>query len=115
MMVPVTAAFFRAAELVVSAGCFPFACTGSYADYLKGRPVVVTCPRLEDLDTGLDRLTQILRNNDLTGIEVLVIDVPCCRGLVQAVRRAREMAGAQIPLKATRIGVRGNRLDTIDL
>ena len=112
MLVPPHAPYFQNAELALTADCVPFAYADFHKDYLKGRPIAVACPKLDDLEFYVNKLTEIIKVANLTGIEVLVMEVPCCNGLVHAARQARENSGADIPIKVTTIGVRGENFGT---
>ena len=106
-LVPPTAPYFQNADLVVTADCVPFAYADYHRDFLKGRAVVVGCPKLDNLQAYVEKLTEIFSANQLKSVEVLLMEVPCCSGLAQATKIARERAGADFPLKVTTIGVRG--------
>ena len=106
-LVPPTAPYFQNADLVVTADCVPFAYADYHRDFLKGRAVVVGCPKLDNLQAYVEKLTEIFSANQLKSVEVLLMEVPCCSGLAQATKIARERAGADFQLKVTTIGVRG--------
>ncbi|HWR82519.1 MAG TPA: hypothetical protein VN285_04390, partial [Candidatus Deferrimicrobium sp.] len=74
---------------------------------LQGRAIVIGCPKLDNLQFYVDKLTQIFAANSLRSIEVLLMEVPCCGGLAQAAKAALERAGVSVPFKVTTIGVRG--------
>lgn len=112
MLVPPHAPYFKNAELALTADCIPFAYADYHNDFLKGRPIAVACPKLDNLEFYIEKLTEIIRVSSLKGIEVLVMEVPCCSGLVHAARQAREKAEADIPIKVTTIGVRGENFGT---
>ncbi len=112
MLVPTNAPYFKNAELVLTADCIPFAYADYHNDFLKGRPIAVACPKLDDLNIYIDKLTEMIKVSSLKGIEVLIMEVPCCGGLVHATQQARENAEIEIPIKITTIGVRGENLGT---
>lgn len=107
MLVPPNAPYFQNAELALTADCVPFAYADYHRDYLKGRPIAVACPKLDNLEFYIEKLADIIKLNKLKGIEVLVMEVPCCSGLYQAAKMARTKAGVDLPIKVTTIGVRG--------
>ena len=107
MLVPPHAPYFQGAELVLTADCVPFAYADYHKDFLKGRPIAVACPKLDDLEFYVEKLTEIIKVSKLSSIEVMVMEVPCCNGLIHAAQQAREKAGTDIPIKVTTIGVRG--------
>ena len=112
MLVPPHAPYFKNAELVLTADCVPFAYADYHKDYLKGRPIAVACPKLDNLTFYIEKLTEIIKVSALSGIEVMVMEVPCCTGLAQAAVQARQNAGVDIPVKVTTIGVRGEQFGT---
>jgi len=106
-LVPVNAPFFKNADLLVVADCVPFAYAHFHEDFLKGRAVVVGCPKLDDIQLYREKLTTLLKTNSIKSITVPFMEVPCCFGLVKAVEDAIEASGKKIPLKTLKIGIRG--------
>ncbi len=92
------APFLKGAELLVAADCAPFAAGDFHARYLHGRAVVCGCPKFDDLEEHTDKLAAILQENDLQGITIVNMEVPCCFGLVQLVRQALERTGKSLPV-----------------
>ncbi|MBU0985543.1 MAG: 4Fe-4S binding protein [candidate division Zixibacteria bacterium] len=115
MLVSPQAPYFKNADLLITADCVPFAHPGYHDTFLKGRALAVGCPKLDDLQHYLDKLTQIFAANNLRSVEVLLMEVPCCNGLGQATQMARQQAGQSFPIKITTIGIRGDILGTIDV
>lgn len=115
MLVPPTAPYFQDSDLVVVADCVPFAHGDFHDKFLKGRPIVVGCPKLDDLKFYVEKLTEIFRANKIRSVEVLLMEVPCCGGLAQATKEAKEQAESDFPLKVTTIGVRGENFGTVEL
>lgn len=106
-LVPVNAPFFRNAELLIAADCVPPAFPGFHNSLLRGRKLIIACPKLDDTSGYLEKLTDIIRLNEPASITVAFMEVPCCAGLVALVRHALERSGKQIPLSLVRIGVDG--------
>lgn len=111
-LVPTSAPYFKNADLVITADCVPFAFADYHRTFLKGRTVVVGCPKLDNLQAYVDKLTVIFKENALRSVEVLLMEVPCCGGIAHAAQVARERSGSTFPLKMTTIGIRGDVLDT---
>lgn len=101
------APFFKGAELLVAADCAPFAAGDFHARYLSGRAVVCGCPKFEDLEVSAAKLTAILKENDITGITIVNMEVPCCQGLIQVVRQAMVAAGKVLPVSICTLGPTG--------
>ena len=101
------APFFKDAELLVAADCAPFAAGDFHAKYLPGKAVVCGCPKFDELDEYVARLTAILKENDIKGITIVNIEVPCCQGLVDAVRQALQASGKRLPVSICILGLQG--------
>lgn len=112
MLLPPTAPWFADADLVLAADCVPFAYANFHNDFLKGRSLAIGCPKLDDLQLYLQKLTEIFKANKLKSVEVLLMEVPCCGGLGQAAQAAKEQAGADFPLKITTFSLRGEILES---
>jgi len=106
-LVPPEAPFLKAADLLVAADCTPFAYGNFHEDFLKGRVALVGCPKFDDADDYIRKFSEIFSNNDIHSVTVLVMEVPCCRGLPNIVGRAMKTAGKQIPLEVVEISSRG--------
>ncbi len=109
-LVPVNAPFFDGKDLVVVADCVPFAFAGLHERFLNGRSCVVGCPKLDDAEYYLEKLTEIFRENDIRSIVVAYMEVPCCSGMVRIVERALAASGKKIPLKSHKISIKGEEL-----
>jgi len=107
-LVPVNAPYFEDADLLIAADCVPFAYPNFHHDFLKGKAVVVGCPKLDDVQFYTEKLTEIFRTNPIRSITLPFMEVPCCFGLVRAVEEALKASGKDIPLKKVKIGVRGD-------
>ena len=108
-LVPPGAPFLQGADLMLAADCVPFAYAGFHQDFLKGHALLVACPKLDDFQSHLAKLTEILRRSDVKSLTVVHMEVPCCSGLVQMARQAIRLSGKAIPLKEVTIGMRGDR------
>ena len=106
-LVPVNAPYFQNADLLIVADCVPFAYPNLHQDFLKGKAVVVGCPKLDDIDYYRDKLTEIFRTNSIKSITLPYMEVPCCFGLVKATEDALRASGKNIPLNRVKVSVRG--------
>jgi len=106
-LVPVNAPYFQGADLLVAADCVPFAYPDFHQDFLKGKAVVVGCPKLDDIQSYKEKLTEIFRTNSIKSVTVPYMEVPCCFGLVKATEDAIAASGKKIPFKKVKIGIRG--------
>jgi len=106
-LVSPAAPYFKGADLLVTADCVPFAYADYHKDFLRGRAVVVGCPKLDDIESYISKLEELIRINDLESITVLRMQVPCCGGIAYAVKTARDNAGSDIPVKVVTISIEG--------
>lgn len=107
-LVPVDAPYFDNADLLVTADCVPFAYPNYHLDLLKGKTVLVGCPKLDDVEYYKDKLSQIIKGSDIKSITVAHMEVPCCSGIVRAVDMALAGAHKHIPVTRVRIGINGS-------
>jgi Pyruvate/2-oxoacid:ferredoxin oxidoreductase delta subunit len=108
-LVPVSAPFFNNADLLVTADCVPFAYANYHIDLLKGKTVVIGCPKLDDVGAYTDKLEQIINSNNIKSITVAYMEVPCCSGIVRAVDMAMQRSGKNIPIIKTCISINGTK------
>ncbi len=109
-LVPAFAPYFQNADLVIVADCVPFSYANFHQDFLSGKAIAIGCPKLDDADAYIEKITQIIKNANPKSIKVLNMEVPCCFGLVHIVKQAIEKAGKSIPFEAVTIGIKGERL-----
>ena len=107
-LVPVKAPYFEEADLLVAADCVPFAYPNFHQDFLRGKTVVVGCPKLDDIHFHIEKLTEIFKTNSIKSVTVPYMEVPCCSGLVRAAEEAIKASGKDIPFKKVKIGIRGD-------
>jgi Pyruvate/2-oxoacid:ferredoxin oxidoreductase delta subunit len=104
------APFLKDAKLLVAADCAPFAVGDFHARFLQGKALVCGCPKFEDEEASVAKLTAILQENEVQEITIVNMEVPCCFGLVQAVRRAMEAAGKNPPVTICTLSTDGQVL-----
>jgi hypothetical protein len=108
-LVPPTAPFLAEANLLLAADCAPFAYADFHRDFLNDRTLVIGCPKLDDGQAYLDKLTRMLQENDIKSLTVVRMEVPCCSGLVTIAQQALAASGKQIPFETVTIGIKGER------
>jgi Pyruvate/2-oxoacid:ferredoxin oxidoreductase delta subunit len=106
-LVPTRAPFLQNADVILTAHCVPFAYAGFHEDFLKDHALLIACPKLDDAEVHLEKLTAILRDSDISSLKVLRMEVPCCGGLVYIAKKAIVDSGKQIPVEEIIIGVNG--------
>ncbi len=112
MLMPVNAPYLSGAEVVLAADCVPCAYGDFQRRFVKGRILIIACPKLDNASFYVEKLTQMLAKNDLRALEVLYMEVPCCGGLVRIVQAAMQQAGKKLPVTFTRIAIDGRILDS---
>ena len=110
-LVPPGAPFLRDADLVLVADCAAFAMK-DFHGLLGGRPLLIGCPKLDDGELYVGKLTQILRVAQVRRLTVVHMEVPCCTGLVRIAQAARREAQNDVPLEEVTISVRGEVLES---
>lgn len=109
-LVPPSAPYLQNADLLIAADCVPFAYAGFHQDFLRGRVLLVGCPKLDDAAYYREKLTEIFKLNDIRSVTVAQMEVPCCFGLMKLVKDAMAAAGTEVPVENVVIGVKGERL-----
>ncbi len=107
-LVPPTAPFLQGADLVLAADCVPFAYAGFHQDFLRNHSLLVACPKLDDLQAHLKKLTDILSHSPVKSLTVVHMEVPCCFGLVHMARQAVQLSGKDIPFKEVTVSIKGD-------
>lgn len=107
-LVPPNAEFFKNKELAVIATCGPFASADLHWRFLRGRSLVIACPKLDDTSPYLEKLQAILSEPSIPKVKVAVMEVPCCQGLVQLVQEAAARTGRKdLVVEKTTIDLQG--------
>lgn len=106
-LVPATAPFLKEADLLLAADCVPFSYAGFHQDFLRDHALLVACPKLDDFQAHIRKLTDILTHSSIRSTTVVRMEVPCCSGLVHVARQATSASGKDIPLREVIIGIRG--------
>ncbi len=104
--------FFKGNDVLLSADCVPFAYRDFHGRFLAGKPLIIGCPKLDDHNAYLEKLTAIFRDATPKSLEVVIMEVPCCHGLKKLVEEALSRSGRRIPVKTTVVGIKGQILRT---
>ncbi len=105
-LVPPAAPYFDGARLLIAADCTAYAYASLHEDFMKGRVTLIGCPKLDSVDYS-EKLSEILRLHDIRGITVVRMEVPCCSGIENAVKKAIKASGAHVPLQVVTISTDG--------
>lgn len=109
-LVPAHAPYFADAHLLISADCVPFAYANFHQDLLKGKMLIVGCPKLDNLTLYQQKLEQIFTHNDIKSVTYVHMEVPCCFGLLSIIKQAMSNAGKQIPFEDITITLKGEKI-----
>ncbi len=109
-LVPPEAPFLSNADLVIAADCVPVAYPAFHADFLEGKAVMIGCPKFDDAEFYVDRLTRVFKTSGIRSITVVVMEVPCCSGMTGIIQKALDKSQADIPLKEVVVSPAGEIL-----
>ena len=110
-LLPVNAPYLERASLLMAADCTAFSFADFHRRFMKGKVAIIGCPKLDDAGAYRDKLTQVIRANDIEFIHVVYMEVPCCGGLVRLVQGAVADSGHSVAVKLTKIGISGEILE----
>jgi Fe-S-cluster-containing hydrogenase component 2 len=111
-LVPPNAPFLQQADLLLVADCVPVACADFHQRFVDRNPIVIGCPKLDDSMQYVQKLAQMIRASSLKSLAVLIMEVPCCTGLLRIAEAAIKASGVDIPLRTLVVSTRGELLST---
>lgn len=109
-LVPVNAPYFDGANLLVAADCTAYAYANFHEDFMKNRITLIGCPKLDQKDYS-EKLTEIISKNNIQSVTVVRMEVPCCGGIENAVKRALKASGKLIPWQIITVSTDGRIID----
>ena len=109
-LAPIKAAYFDGARLLIAADCTAYAYAGFHQKFIRGKVALIGCPKLDPVDYS-EKLTEILRQNNIESIHVVRMEVPCCGGMEYAVKEAIQRSGKLLPWRVTVISPEGYVID----
>lgn len=109
-LVPIRAPYFDGAKLLIAADCTAYAYGNFHGDFVNGRITLIGCPKLDMVDYT-EKLTEIIRQNEIKDVTVVRMEVPCCGGIEHAVKEALKASGKFIPWQVYTISTDGAILD----
>lgn len=109
-LVPVKAPYFDNCKLLIAADCTAFAYGNFHNDFINGHITLIGCPKLDMVDYS-EKLTEIIKQNDIKSVKIARMEVPCCGGLENAVKKALLDSGKFIPWTVVTVSTDGNILD----
>ena len=111
-LVPENAPWFDGARLLVAADCTAYAYANFHQEFISGHITLVGCPKLDGVDYA-GKLTRILRTHDIRSVMVVRMEVPCCGGIEQAVKKALQESGKFLPWQVVTLSTDGRILDRV--
>ena len=109
-LAPINAAFFDHANLLIAADCCAYAYASFHQDFMQNHVTLIGCPKLDAVDYS-NKLAQIIASNNIRSVKLLRMEVPCCGGLENAVKRALQASAKLIPWQVVTISTDGRILD----
>ena len=109
-LVPANAPYFNDAHLLIAADCTAYACANFHSQFIRGRITLIGCPKLDEGDYA-EKLTAILSANAIKSVTVVRMEVPCCGGIENAVRRALQASGKLIPWRVVTVTTDGQLIE----
>ena len=109
-LLPAKAPFYDGAKLLIAADCTAYAYANLHEDFMRGTITLIGCPKLDNIDYT-DKLTEIIRNNDIKSVTIIRMEVPCCGGLQMAAQRALQNSGKFIPWQVVTVSCDGKIIE----
>lgn len=109
-LVPPSAPFLKGADLLIAADCVPVAYAGFHSDLLRGKVVMLGCPKFDEVDSAIQKLTEIFASSGIKSITMAIMEVPCCGNMRHIVSQALSRSGKAIPAEEVVISARGELL-----
>ncbi len=110
MLVPPTAPFLKNADILIASDCTAFAAPNFHSEYLAGKSLLIGCPKLDNGQQYLEKITEIFQEANPKSMSVLIMEVPCCQGMKMIVEKAAELSGTTVQVETTVLGIRGGVL-----
>lgn len=105
------APYFQGSDLLLSADCVAYALADFHKDYLKGKSLAIACPKLDDgQDSYVGKLAALIDEARINTITIMIMQVPCCRGLLSIVKQAQQQSKREIPVKLMVVSLQGEIL-----
>ena len=109
-LAPINAPYFDGAKLLIAADCSAYAYANFHKDFIRNKVTLIGCPKLDGVDYS-EKLTEIIRNNNILSVTVVRMEVPCCGGIELAVKKALQASNKFIPWNVVTISIYGEILD----
>ncbi len=105
------APYYQGADVLLTADCVAYALGGYHSEYLKGKAIAIACPKLDDgQDIYMSKITSWIDDAKINTLTVMIMQVPCCGGLLNIAKEAAEAAKRRVPVKCVVVGLQGEIL-----
>jgi NAD-dependent dihydropyrimidine dehydrogenase PreA subunit len=106
------ASHFHKADLLIAADCTAFSAGNFHGEFLKNHKLVIACPKLDsNKEIYVEKITRLIDDAQINTISVMIMEVPCCGGLLQIVKNAAQNSKRKVPIKAITLSIQGNIMD----
>ena len=109
-LAPIRASYFENANLLIAADCTAYAYGNFHNDFIRNRITLIGCPKLDEGDYS-EKLTEIIKSNNIKSVTIVRMEVPCCGGIENAVKRALQNSGKFIPWEVVTISTDGKIIE----
>lgn len=107
-----SAPHYKGKDVLLAADCTAYALGDFHRCHLKGKALAIACPKLDDgQDVYVEKIRALVRDSGIKSLTVMIMEVPCCRGLLSLVEEAMSRAGRKVPVKAVVVGISGEVLE----
>ncbi|MBU3950007.1 MAG: 4Fe-4S binding protein [Proteobacteria bacterium] len=112
-LVPAKAPFLKGADLLVLADCVPVSFPTLHRDFLKGKAVMMGCPKFDDAEEYIDKFAQVFKEAGIKSVTTVIMEVPCCSGLPMIVKKGMDQSGVKVPMEQIVISTKGKIINSI--
>ncbi len=110
-LVSPAAPYYEKADVVLSADCVAYAMADFHKDCLRDKSIAIACPKLDDgQDIYVEKIKSLLEDSEINTLTVMIMQVPCCMGLLQLAKQASAASERKVPIKSIVVGVQGEIL-----
>ncbi|GAB4337677.1 MAG: 4Fe-4S binding protein [Desulfobulbaceae bacterium] len=110
-LIPPAAPFLENADLLVAADCTAVSYPNINRDFVRDRVVMMGCPKFDDAQMYVERFTAIFRERAIRSVTVMIMEVPCCSAMLQIIKKARDDAGSNVPVRQVVVSTQGAIID----
>lgn len=107
-LIPPAAPFLENSDLLVAADCTAVSYPDINRTFVKGRVVMMGCPKFDDAPMYVSRFTEIFQQRKINSVTILIMEVPCCSAMLQIIKKSRDDAGSSVPVRQVVISTQGN-------